>query len=80
MRDERGGVATVAGVVALVSWGLLLVAVAGVGLLYVVALGKANGALQEATLGTMAAVVIIGAYVAVRCVSELAGGFGRLGR
>ncbi len=54
------------------AWLLLLPAVVVCGVLFVAALKDANGAPQEAAIGAVFSTILIGLYVAVRCVEKLA--------
>ena len=62
---------------AMVAWGILLLAVTGGGLLFFLSISKAQGAVQEASLGAMFSTVFIGLYVAVRCVEKIISGLER---
>lgn len=69
------GVLSILGIVA---WGLLLVVILGGGLLFMVSLGKANNAPQEAAIGAVFSTAFIGLYILARCVEKILAGVQRM--
>ena len=69
---SRSGLTKLLAVVAMVAWGLLLMAIGCGGLLFIWTLKEANGAPQEAAAGAIFSTTFIGLYVIVRCIEKLA--------
>ena len=73
-RRKPGGGAGLAGVlrlVGMVTWGLLLLTVTGGGCLFVLLTGKADNAIQQASIGAIFSTVFIGLYVGARCIEKI---------